>query len=82
MNESLVAIEQPVPSGKQIAFQPTLALVLAEHRVQHPSVRRQEFIILFLPGFPLSIGNFKDRTQKIGKRLVGTEDTEIALILI
>ena len=71
-----------MPSGKQIAFQPSFTLVLAEHRVQHPSIRRQEFIVIILPTFPLSIGNFKDGAQKIRKRLIGTENPEITLILI
>src|ERR1700676_1333215 len=31
VNERLVAIEQPVPSREQVAFEPTLALVLAQH---------------------------------------------------
>jgi phage tail protein X len=51
-NEGLIAVEQPVPPGQQISFQPTLALVLAEHRVQHASGGREEFIILLLPGRP------------------------------
>ena len=81
-NEGLVAVEQPVPPGQQISFQPTLALVLAEHRVQHASGGREEFIILDFPGVPLTVGDFKDRAQEIRERLIGTEDTEITLILI
>jgi len=42
----------------------------------------QEFIIFDFPGVPLTIGCFKDRPQEIGERLIGTEDPEIALILI
>ena len=48
VNEGLVAVEQPVPSGEQIALQPALALVLAEHRVQHPSGGREELVVLLL----------------------------------
>ena len=51
-NEGLVAVKQPVPPGQQISFQPTLALVLAEHRIEHASGRREEFIILDLSGRP------------------------------
>ena len=81
-NERLIAVEQPVPPGQQISFQPTLALVLAEHRVQHASGGREEFIILYFPGVPLTVGDFKNRAQEIRERLIGTEDAEIALILI
>ena len=81
-NEGLIAVEQPVPPGQQISFQPTLALVLAEHRVQHASGGREEFIILYFPGVPLTVGDFKDRAQEIRECLIGTEDAEIALILI
>ena len=34
-DEGLITVEHPVPSGQQVAFQPTLALMLAEHRIQH-----------------------------------------------
>ncbi len=81
-DESLIAVEQSVPPGEQISFEPTLALVLAEHRVQDASGRRQQFVILYCPGVPLTIGDLKDRSQEIRDRLIGTEDPEVALILI
>ena len=71
-----------MPSGQQISFKPALALVLAEHRVQHPPGWREKFVIFDFPGVPLAVGDFKDRAQKIRERLVGAEDTEITLILI
>ena len=81
-DEGLVAVEQPVPPGEQISFQPTLALVLAEHRVQHASGGREEFIIVDFPGVPLTVGDFKHRAQEIRECLIGTEDAEIALVLV
>ena len=81
-NEGLIAVEQPVPPGQQISFQPTLALVLAEHRVQHASGGREEFVVLHFSGIPLTVGDFKDRAQEIRERLIGAEDAEIALLLI
>ena len=81
-NEGLVAVEQPMPPGQQITFEPALALVLAQHRVQHASVGREEFVILDFARVPLAVGDFKDRAQKIRERLVRAEDAEIALILI
>ena len=81
-NECLIAVEEPVPPGQQISFQPALALVLAEHRVQHATGGREEFVILYFAGLPLTVGDFKDRAQEIRERLIGTEDAEITLILI
>ena len=81
-NEGLIAVEQPVPPGQKISFQPSLALVLAEHRVQHASSGREEFIILYFPCVPLAVGDFENRAQEIRECLIGTEDTEIPLILI
>ena len=81
-NKGLITVEQPVPSGEQIAFQPALALVLAEHGVQHASVRRQKLVVRHFSGVPLAIGDLKHRAQEIGERLIGTEDAEVALILI
>ena len=40
VNECLVAGEEPVPAGEQIAFQPALALMLAEHF--HDAARRAQ----------------------------------------
>ena len=81
-DECLVAVEKAVPAGEQVAFQPTLALVLAEHRVQHAACRRQEFVVLDFSRIPLTIGDFKNCAQKVGKGLIGAEDAEVALILI
>ena len=81
-NEGLIAVEQPVPPGQQISFQPTLALMFAEHRVQHASGGREEFVVTLFPCVPLTIGSFKDRAQEIRERLIGTEDPKITLLLI
>ena len=71
-----------MPPGQQISFQPTLALVLAQHRVQHASGGCEKFVVLDFPRVPLSVSDFKNRAQKIRDRLIGTEDTEITLFLI
>jgi hypothetical protein len=64
-NEGFVAVEEPVPPGEKIPFQPPLALVLAEHGVQHASGGREEFIVLYFSSVPLAIGDFTNRTQEI-----------------
>ena len=81
-DEGLVAVEQPVPAGQQVAFQPALALVLAEHRVQHAAGGREELVILDFARVPLTVGDLKDRAQQIRERLIRAEDAEIALILV
>jgi hypothetical protein len=39
----LVAVEQPVPAGQQVALQPALAQVLGQH-LHHPAVAAQMVI--------------------------------------
>src|ERR1039458_1100598 len=65
VNKGLIAVKQPVPSGEQISFEPTLALVLTEHRVQHASGGCEEFVIFYFSGVPLTVGDFKNRAQEI-----------------
>src|ERR1017187_2615344 len=79
MNERLVAIEQSVSSGEQIALQPALALMLAEH-LHHAAAARQEFIVRHHLGLPLARGRFEYRLQAVGQRLIRTEQAEIALL--
>jgi len=64
-NEGFITVEESVPSGQKISFQPTLALVLAEHRVQHPTGGRKKFIVLYFTGIPLAVGDLKNRAQQI-----------------
>ena len=56
--------------------------MLAEHRVQHTSGGREEFVILHFPCVPLTIGDFEDRPQQIRERLIRAKDAEVVLILI
>jgi hypothetical protein len=69
-------------SGEEITFEPTLALVLTQHRIEYPSGGRKKFVILDSSGVPLPVGHFENRAQEIGNCLIRTEDAEIALILI
>jgi len=46
MYEGLIAVEQAVAARQQVALQPSLTLVLAQHRVEHPAVRGQELVVL------------------------------------
>ena len=72
VNERLIAVEQSVPAGQQIAFQPALALMLAEH-LQHAARRARGTGRWDRRRFPLPIGRLKYCLQTIGERLIGTE---------
>ena len=81
MDERLVAVEDPMPPGEQIAFEPALALVLAEH-FHHAPGGGKKLVIRHGRGFPLAFGHFKKGLQAIGERLVGTKDAEIPLLAV
>ena len=46
VDERFVGVEQAVPAGQQIAFEPALALMLAEH-FHHAAVRREPLVVGF-----------------------------------
>ena len=81
VDERLVAVEQPVPAGEQVALEPALALVLAEH-LHHAAGGREEFVVRHGRGVPLALGHFEDGFQAVGKRLVRAEDAEIPLLAV
>jgi hypothetical protein len=69
-------------AGQQIALEPPLALMLAEHGVQDATLRREKFIVVDFTGVPLTIGDLKDIAKQVRKRFVRTEDAEVALVLV
>ncbi len=77
VNEGLVAREKSMPPGQQIAFQPSLAHVLAQH-FHHPAVDGQ--ILVHRQASPPSHVfpvTSKTRLQPVRSRLVGPEHAEI-----
>ena len=81
VDKGLIAVEQPVSTGEQISFEPSFALMLAEH-LHDPAFGCEKFIVVLGPGLPLPIGDLKNGVQAVGKRLVGAEDPEIPLLFI
>ena len=81
-NEGFVAVEQSMPPGQEIPFQPALALVLAQHGVQHAASRREELVVAEFTRVPLTIGDLEDRLQEVRDGFIRTEDTEVMLVLI
>ncbi|TKS60902.1 MAG: hypothetical protein EWM73_03044 [Nitrospira sp.] len=58
VNERLVAGEEAVTSGQEIPFQPTLALVLAEH-LHDPAVRREVVVVGIPIRHPGAVGHLQ-----------------------
>ena len=76
MDERLVAVEQPVPPGQQVALQPPLAHVLAQY-LHHPAVRGQ--VIVPRHDLPVEgpVGHLEDVGEPVGFGLVGPEQPEV-----
>ena len=82
-DEGLVAVEEAVPPGQQIALEPCLrtdARSASSRSRDHPVRRNSSFVSV--PRVPLSVRDLEDRAEQIRQRLVGTEDSEIALRLV
>ena len=81
VDERLVAVEEPVPPGEEVALEPALALVLAEDF--HHSPLDGQVVVggddLFLP---LLVGVFEDGAEAVGDGLVGAEDAEVAAVVV
>ena len=78
MDERLVAVEQAVPAGQQVALQPALALVLGQH-LHDAAGAGEVFVDLGAEelGVPLLVGGVEDALQPVRRRLVGPEDAEV-----
>src|SRR5271165_6141263 len=79
VDERLVAVEKAVSTGKQVALEPTLALVFAEH-LHYPPRGREKFVVRLSCGVPLALGYFKEGFQTVGERLVRAKNPEISLL--
>jgi len=81
VNECLIAGEEAVAAGEEIALEPTLALVFAKH-LHYPPTRSQ----MVVPGADISnpgtIGDLEDVLPAVRVVFVGTEEPEIALLHI
>ena len=76
VDERLVAGEKAVAAGQQIAFEPALALVLAEHLHDSP-VRGQVVVIWLRLRVPGAIGDLQDVLPPVRIVLVRAEQPEI-----
>ncbi len=75
VDERLVAVEQPVPAGEQVALQPALALVLGQH-LHDPAVRGQVIIARLDPRVEGPAGGLEHGIEPVGGGLVRPEQPE------
>ena len=75
VHKRFVAVEQAVPSGQQVAFQPALAQVLRQH-LHHAAVGCQVLVVGLDLGKPHLVGRSVDGVEPIGGRFVGTHEPE------
>jgi len=79
VHERLVAGEQPVPSGEQVALQPALAGVLAQD-LHHPAMGVEVLVDREYVGVPGLAGRLVHRLQPVRLGLVGPDDPEVAVV--
>ena len=75
VHERLVAVEQTVAAGQQIALQPALAQVLGQH-FHHAAVGREVLVSGLGVRQPNLAGRLENSGQPVGRGLVGTHETE------
>ena len=76
VDERLVAAEEAVPAGEQVALEPALALVLAQH-LHHAAVGREVVVLGVDLGDVAAVGHLEDVLPAVGVVLVGAEDAEV-----
>ena len=78
VDECLVAVEESMPTGEQVALEPALTLVLTEH-LHHAAAGSEKLVVRHRRGVPLAIGRFEHRLQSIREGFIRAEDPEIPL---
>ncbi len=82
MDKGFIAIEQAMPPGKQVAFEPALALMFAEHGIKHAPARCEKFIIGPGRRIPLAVCCFEHCRETIGHGFVWPKNAEVALCIV
>ena len=75
VDEGLVAVEQAVAAGEEIALEPALALVLGENLHHPPGGARWSSPATDLASH-CAVGRLEDRLEAVGGRLVWAEEAE------
>ena len=77
VDERLVAVEEAVAAGQEVALEPALALVLGQH-LDHAPVGRESLVGRLRLGVPRPVGDLEDVTEPVRRGLVGAEQPERA----
>ncbi len=77
MDEGFVAREEAMPAGEQVAFEPSLAHMLAEH-FHDAAIRTEVIIAREDPGHPGAIGYLKERSEPVRGGFVRPDDAKVA----
>ena len=75
MDERLVAVEETVAAGEQIALEPALAQVLGEH-LHHPPLGREALVGRQPLRFPDPVRRLEHGAEPVRGGLVGAEEAE------
>ncbi len=81
VDERLVAREEAVPPGQQVALQPALALVLAED-LHDPAVGVQVVVVGQRLGDPGAVGDFEHVLPAVGVELVRADQAEVLAVQV
>src|ERR1035438_7236858 len=81
-DKGLIRVKQSMPAGQQITLQPSLALMLAQHGIEHSAFGGEELVRGDDGALPLSIGYLENRAQKVRDGFVRAEDAEISRRLV
>ena len=76
VDEGLVAIEEPVPAGEEVALEPALALMLREH-FDDPALGGEVLVGRHDLRLPDLLRHLEDVVEPVRRRLVGPEDPEV-----
>ena len=79
VDERLVAVEEPVPAGQQVALEPALAEMLGQH-LDDAALRRQAVVGRLELRVPDAVRDAEDVAEAVRRRLVRAEDAEVLLV--
>ena len=77
VDEGFVTGEQTVPTGQQIAFEPTLAEMFAQH-LHHATFVGEMNVVRFDVLHPGAVGHLENRVEPVRGGFVRAHDSEIA----
>ena len=80
VNESLVAVEQAMSPGEQVALQPALAEVLAQN-LHHAAIRREMIVSRQDLGEPIAIGDIEHGAEPVRCGFIRAHQPEVVRVV-